>query len=197
MPAQFLCTVLCSHPETSIIHEWVSQVKTKTHPWWPPGNLSREVFESQQTGDRMLSVNPRGCFIYLKIQTHLMSVPKGPHSWSARNQCVPQIWEQLWPMARTEVRHREGIKRRDLEHARLPRMLLFPCPPNWREREQWKRSQSSMPWQDPHIPSFISSTLSFIRTRSLGDLGKDSHNTRSDVNHQRAQGGRAPFLLTV
>ena len=43
---------------------------------------------------------------------------------------------------------------------------------------------------------FISSTLSFIRTRSLGDLGKDSHNTRSPgmSNIRRARGGRAPFL---
>lgn len=60
-----------------------------------------------------------------------------------------------------------------------------------------KRSQSSMcPGKILTFPPFISNTLSFIRTRSLGDLGKDSHNTRSPGTSitRRAQGGRAPFL---
>lgn len=52
-----------------------------------------------------------------------------------------------------------------------------------------------MPWQDPHIPSFISSTLSFIRTRSLGDLGKiPIIPVPRDVNHQKSTGRQGPFL---
>ena len=127
-----------------------------------------------------------------------MSVPKGPHSWSV-NQFVPQIWEQLWPQHEgLRSSTREGIKRRDPEHAGLPRMLLFPCPPNWHEREQWKEvPEFRVPWQDPHIPSLHLQHSQFYQNQvTWRPWKKDSHNTHSPGMSitRRAQGSRAPFL---
>ena len=138
-----------------------------------------------------------GALFIWKWNLDTLSVPKGPHSWSV-GQWVPQIWEQLWPQHEgLRSGTREGIKRRDPEHAGLPRrsysLVLWT---DMRESSE-KRFQSSMcPGKILTFSPFISNTLSFIRTRSLGDLGKDSHNTHSPgmSNIRRAWGSRAPFL---
>lgn len=172
--------------------EWVSQVKTKTHPWWPPGNLSREVFESsgQETG--CLST-PRGLHLSENETWTWCLFLRAPIAevWIS---VFLQIWNPgLWPQhglgSDTENKE-EGSRTRQ-----APKNAPIPLPSRTDVREQWKRSQSSMPWQDPHIPS-----LHLQHSQVLSEPGHLETLEKipiipvpRDVNHQKSTGRQGPL----